>query len=99
MDFVKFSEYGIVGLVVGALFLIIWRMLIWVMKWVDKQAEAQNLERQTWLKTITALNESINTHNLTSIESRKISEEAHKFQRKEHKEMITTLGRINGYKP
>lgn len=97
MDWSKFGEYGLIGLIVGVLFFILWRILVWVMKWVDKQNEQQNSERCMWLKTLDALNSSIQIHNNNSIESRKASEEAHKYQREEHKEMITILGRINGY--
>lgn len=73
-------------------------MLVWVMKWVDKQSEQHNAEREAWLKTLGALNASIEAHSLISIESRKNVEEAHKYQRSEHAEMIKVLGRINGYK-
>jgi len=98
MDFGKFVEYGLAGVVIGALFIIVWRMLLWVMKWVDKQSEQHNREREVWSKILEALNQSIQLHNQGSIEARKTTEEAHKYQREEHKEMVELLGRINGYK-
>jgi len=94
----KLAEYGLAGIVIAILFFILWRMLIWVMKWVDKISEQHNAERETWMKRLESLDQSIQLHNQASIEARKASEEAHRFQREEHKEMITTLGRINGYK-
>ena len=99
MDFARlFSDYGFNGVVISCLFFMLWRMLIWVMKWVDKTNDQHNAERCMWLKTLDALNASIQIHNQGSIEARKQSEEAHGYQREEHKEMISTLGRINGYK-
>lgn len=99
MDFAKlFSDYGFNGIVIGTLFFILWRMLVWVMKWVDKQSEQHEAERTLWLETINKINASIDAHNLTSIEARKTVEEAHKYQREEHKKMVEILGRINGYK-
>ena len=97
MDWAKFGDWGLTGLVVGSLFFVLWRMLVWVMKWVDKQSEQHNAERTAWLKTLENLNASIEAHSQASIEARKTSEEAHRYQREEHKEMITCLGRINGY--
>lgn len=92
------EQYGIMGVVISVLFYILWRMLVWVMKWVDKQAEQHNAEREAWMKRIEALDQSISLHNQGSIEARKATEEAHKYQREEHKQMIEALGRINGYK-
>ncbi len=97
MPNISWEQYGIAGAVICVLFFILWRILIWVMKWVDKQNEQHNAERGAWLKTLEALNNSIQLHNQGSIEARKGTEEAHKFQREEHKEMIEVLGRINGY--
>lgn len=104
MNWARFSEYGLAGLVIGILFFILWRILIWVMKWVDKQSEQHNQERNIWLKTLEALNNSIQLHNQASMEARKTTEEAHKFQRSEHEKLseqnnqiCLALGRINGY--
>jgi hypothetical protein len=94
----KISEYGLAGLVIGVLFFILWRMLIWVMRWVDKQEEQHRIEREIWMTRMEHLDQSIQLHNQGSIEARKGTEEAHRYQREEHLEMIKTLGRINGYK-
>ena len=104
MDFTKFSEYGLIGLIIATLFFILWRMLIWVMRWVDKQSEQHNAERAMWLKTLDTLNNSITIHNQGSIEARKMTEDAHRYQRQEHEkfaeqnnEICKALGRINGF--
>jgi len=93
-----FEQYGFNGIVTATLFFIVWRLLVWVMKWVDKQDERHNKERETWLEIITTMKQSIDIHNQSSIEARCATAEAHRFQREEHKEMIVSLGRINGYK-
>ena len=97
MDFTKIlAEYGFGGAVAGILFFFLWRMLIWVMRWVDKQAEQHNAERVAWQKILDGLNNSIQLHNQGSVEARKATEEAHKYQRSEHAEMIVLLAKMNG---
>ena len=105
MPTATWEQFGIAGIVIGTLFFILWRMLIWVMKWVDKQSEQHNSERTAWMKTLETLNNSIQIHNQGSIEARKLVEEAHKYQRDEHmklaeqnNEICKALARINGYK-
>ena len=93
-----FEQYGFNGIVTATLFFIVWRLLVWVMKWVDKQDDRHNKERETWLEIISTMKQSIDIHNQTSIEARNATAEAHKYQREEHQEMIKSLGRINGYK-
>lgn len=98
MDLTKFSEYGLLGLFMGVVLFMLFRMICWVMAFVKEQNDAHCKERQTWFEVISAIKQSIDIHNQNSIESRNSTAEAHKFQREEHKEMITILGRINGYK-
>jgi hypothetical protein len=104
----KFSEYGLIGLIIAVLFFILWRMLVWVMAWVKdieiqhaKEREAwtkqQSEERAVWLCTLdkhntilVKISDSINEHD-------RRADERGKYVRDEHKEMITVLGRINGY--
>ena len=98
MPHINWEQYGIAGVVIGILFFILWRMLIWVMKWVDKQAEQHQKERDGWLNIMAGLRSSIDLHNQGSVEARNQSAEAHAYQRKEHEEMIKVLGRINGFR-
>ena len=105
MDLAKFSEYGLLGLMIAAVVFMLWRMLVWVMAWVDKQAAQHILERKAWIESLEGLNNSIQLHNQGSIEARKMTEEAHRYQREEHQkfaaqndEICKALGRINGYK-
>ena len=101
----KLGEYGLAGLVIAFLFFVLWKLLTWVMKWVDKQEESHRVERESFLKRLESLDKNIDLHCQNSIEARKATEEAHRYQREEHKEMVSnlgeitkTLGRINGYK-
>jgi len=92
MDLWKsFTDFGLIGLIVGTLFFIVWRMLVWVMKWVDKREDSYNKERENWLTTLNKIQNCIERHD-------ERAEERGKYVREEHKQMIETLGRINGYK-
>lgn len=100
-----FSQYGFNGIVTATLFFIVWRLLVWVMKWVDKQDDRHNKERETWLEIISTMKQLIDLHNQNSVENRNANAEAHKYQREEHEKMMENLGeqgkvlaRINGYK-
>ena len=98
MPHIAWEQYGIAGVVIGILFFILWRILIWAMKWVDKQSEQHLKEREDWLVVMNGIRAAIELHNQSSIEARRQQSEAHDYQRSEHKEMIATLARINGYK-
>lgn len=99
MDFGKlFSEFGLVGLVIGTLFFILWRMLIWVMAFVKEQQKQQSEERGIWHATIARHNELISKISTSLDEHDKRADERGRYVREEHKQMIETLGRINGYK-
>lgn len=95
---ISWEQWGIAGVVIGILFFILWRMLIWVMKWVDKQAEQHQQERREWKATQDKNNQTLD-RIISSIDRHdEKAEERGKYVREEHKQMIETLGRINGYK-
>jgi hypothetical protein len=112
MDWSKFSEYGLEGLVICALFYTLYKIINYTMKFIDKSTEQQAKEREAWvtsnistIETIKAIQASVQLHNQQSIDAHNIIKEAGVFQRTEHKEMIenlkeitNSLGRINGYK-
>lgn len=99
MDFGKlFSEYGLIGIIVGTLFFILWRMLVWVMAFVKDITKQQIEERAGWLCTISRQNDLLNKISNSVEEHDKRADERGRFVREEHKQMIETLGRINGYK-
>jgi len=98
MPHIDWTQYGIAGAVIAILFYILWRMLIWVMKWVDKQAEQHASERKTWQEIQTKTNSTLD-RICSGIERHdEKADERGKFVREEHKQMIEVLGRINGYK-
>jgi hypothetical protein len=98
MDISKFTEYGLIGLIIGVLFLIVWRLLIWVMKWVEKREEAYSKEREGWLCRFEKQGDAIDKI-IDRIERHdERADERGRFVREEHKQMIEVLGRINGYK-
>lgn len=45
---IEWSEYGLAGLVVGALLIGLGRLVAWLVKHVDKQAEMHRDERDAW---------------------------------------------------
>jgi hypothetical protein len=106
MDFIGiFKEYGFIGLVVGALFFIVWRMLVWVMAFVKDIIKQQTEERQGWRCTLDKHNDLITKISMSIDEHDKRADERGGYVRDEHKQMITnleeqakTLARINGYK-
>lgn len=98
MDFGKFSEYGLIGLILSALFFILWRLLVWVMAFVKDTIAEHNEERKSWLCTMKQHTELINRISQAMDEHDRRADERGKYIREEHREMIATLGRINGYK-
>lgn len=94
----KLSEYGLAGIVIAILFFILWRILIWVMKWVDKQEEQHRAERILWKETQDKNNQVLDKLCSTISRHDEKAEERGKYVREEHKQMIENLGRINGYK-
>ena len=112
MDWSKFSQYGLEGLVICALFFVLYKMINYTMKFIDKTTEQQSQERLAWqvqqrgmTDAIKELNESIKLQNQQTIASHEALKEANGYQRAEHEKMIgilneqtLALGRINGYK-
>ncbi len=110
MDWIKmFQEFGLIGLIVGVLFFILWRMLCWVMAFIKDTTKQHNEERINWNNTF---NNILTKHNDTLA---KISEgidrhderadERGKYVRSEHEKMMKNLeeqgkilARINGFK-
>ena len=89
---------GLTGLMMAALLFIVWRMIIWMMAWVREREKAHDDERIKWLCAFEKGNElqaktldGINDHD-------KRADERGRYVREEHKQMIETLARINGYK-
>ena len=94
----KFSEYGLIGLIVGILFYILWRMLVWVMAFVKDITEQHTKERETWHGSLSKQNDILLKISNSIEDHDKRADERGKYVREEHKEMIASLARINGFK-
>lgn len=107
MDITKMvSELGLGAALSVMVFVAFFFLLKWVLKVSSDQLASMKEERETWNNIQSGFNEEmrgiqdqIQTNILTSKAFFDTVSEAHKFQREEHKEMITSLGRINGYRP
>jgi len=94
---IALKEYGLIGIVVGVTFFMLWRMIVWVMAFIKDMTKQHAIERISWQNTINATNELISgLANSMEQHDKQASERGH-YIREEHKEMIQCLGRINGY--
>ncbi len=96
--FMLFKEYGLIGLIIGVLFFIVWRMLVWVMAFVKDIVKTQNEERTGWRCTLDKHNDLITKISSSIDDHDKRADERGRYVREEHQQMIETLSRINGYK-
>lgn len=94
----KFCEYGLLGVVVGAVILLLYKIVIWTLA-TTKEILAQSAkERECFVEKISEITKALENHTANANALHNQIMEANKFQRAEHGEMIKTLGRINGYK-
>ena len=105
----KLTEYGVLALIVGILFYILWQIIFWAKTFISQQSEQfnivltelhkqQNMERNCWLEALVKHNELITKISNSIEEHDRRADERGRFVREEHQEMIKSLGRINGYK-
>lgn len=87
------KELGIAGLIFVPFFF----LLRWLLQEVKLILERETAERNLWAAIIRGFQDNISEHTLQAKVFHESVIEAHRFQREEHKEMIITLGRINGY--
>lgn len=116
------EQYGVMGLTIFALFFILWHIVNWAKSYITDLAKQHSLyiseltkqhneERASWARIMEQHVRTLEIHNQGSIEARKATEEAHRYQRDEHGKMLgnqavickcleeveKSLGRINGY--
>jgi len=87
MDWSLVERFGVAGLIAIPFFLI----LKWVLEQFKLELVESRKERKDYLESLAKLTQCAEEHNARAKE----------FQanvQKEHREMITSLGRINGYK-
>ena len=86
----KFTEYGLLGLVVGAMIFLLYKIVIWTLG-VHKELLGQMAaERASWQNAVNEVTNSIKKHD-------EKADERGRYVREEHKQMIEALGRINGF--
>ncbi len=98
MPNISWEQWGIAGVVIGVLFFILWRMLVWVMSFVKDIVKQHSEERSQWLCALGKHGDLLNkiSDNINRHDER--ADERGRYVREEHKQMIEVLGRINGYK-
>ncbi len=92
MDWINWIEK--IGLPAGII-LIISSMFFFLLKWVLQTSKCMI---DSWQVSLKGLNDQFIVMQQANKNFTDQVNEAHKYQREEHKEMITILGRINGYK-
>lgn len=98
------QQFGLIGLLAGTMSLILFFIVKWTLATTKEILIQAAKERDCWQKCIDETNKGIQEHTYQAKQFHEQVSEVHKFQREEHKEMITqlreitvTLGRINGY--
>jgi hypothetical protein len=92
------KEFGLGAFLAVAVFGLLFLIIKWTLATTKDILNQAKAERECWRTTIDILNKNIIEHNERAKSFSDTVNEAHKFQREEHKEMITILARINGYK-
>jgi hypothetical protein len=105
------AQFGIIGLVLGAIIFILWRMIVWVMAFVKDITAQHAQERKDWKVTSDKQNDVIEKIRSSLDRHDERADERGSFVKKEHEDMIKALetiknsltqteqalGRINGY--
>lgn len=98
MDWAKFSEFGLSGLMIGAIILLLWFIVKWVLEHTKELLAQQAKERECWNLVIDKHNTAIQDIVAAIKKHDEKADERGRYVRDEHKEMMAILGRINGYK-
>ena len=85
------TEYGLIGVVVVSVITMFFFILKWVLAQFNEELNGNRDERKRYLETLAKISAQIEEHSARS-------REFHTANAAEHKEMIASLGRINGYK-
>jgi hypothetical protein len=94
----KSVEYGLLGVVICAVIVLLYKIVMWTLATTKEILAQAAKERECFTEKIAEVTKALDSHSATAREFHNQVVEAHKFQREEHKEMIISLGRINGYK-
>ena len=99
------TEFGLGATLSVMVFVAFFFLLKWVLQVSSEQLKTMHEERKAWTEIQKGFNsqmqgiqEQIKSNMASNRSFHESVVEAHKHQREEHREMITCLGRINGYK-
>lgn len=98
MDWAKFGEFGLSGLMIGAIILLLWFIVKWVLEHTKELLAQQAKERESWNAALEKHNEALQKIVASIDKHDEKADERGRYVRDEHKEMMTILGRINGYR-
>jgi hypothetical protein len=84
MDFPLITQLGIAGVIFGALFF----LLKWMTKLHDRVMTDSKEERQAWQTLIQSFSSRIQEQSMELRNMCEQNNEAHKYQREEHKEIL-----------
>lgn len=88
------GQWGMAGIIFAGFLMV----LKWVFEVNNKILNDMAEERKLTQQIHNGFIQKIQEMSAVNKEFQKTVDEAHRFQRDEHKEMIEVLGRINGYK-
>ena len=92
-------EMGLGVTLALAVFAAFFFLLKWVLKASEKMLDRMHEQEIRAWTVMDGYQKALQEHTAQAKDFHNSVNEAHKYQREEHKEMILTLGRINGYKP
>lgn len=95
-EFSKFGEYGLIGLIIGAVILLLFIVIKWTLATTRDILKQAAEERCAWQLAIGGINKAIDEHTSQAKAFHEQVNEAHRFQRSEHQEMIIALKSLNG---
>jgi len=85
-----FKDFGLVGLLAIAVVAALFLLLKWILESFKDELKANRQERKEYLEILAKMKEDIQEHSDRAKENQLSTQ-------REHNEMITCLGRINGY--
>lgn len=104
MEFAKFGEYGLLGLVIGSIILLLFLVIKWTLATTKEILAQAAKERECFVQKISDMTKAMDERSVNDREFHIQVVEAHKYQRDEHSaqnkilgELIQAVGRINGY--
>jgi uncharacterized coiled-coil DUF342 family protein len=98
MDWTKFGEYGLLGLIVGAIIILLFLVVKWTLA-TTKDILAQSAkEREDYYNKMGNISSQMQKVCDCIDKHDEKADERGRYVREEHRQMIEILGRMNGYR-